>query len=157
MFGDSRLPDLFWQKVRVANSGCWEWVAYCDKDGYGKYSLASVSSVCGRGVHRITYHHFIARIPEGMQIDHLCRNRRCCNPEHLEAVTVGENVNRSLNYIALNRRKTHCPQGHAYVGDNLVIKINRHGTESRVCKKCRNDQAREYQRHRRAAAKAKGM
>lgn len=97
----------FWEKVDRGGD-CWEWLAAVRSDGYGTFRLF------GRMVrpHRYAYELLVGPIPDGLHLDHLCRNRTCVNPEHLEPVTLGENVLRGLGPSATNTRKTHCPRGH---------------------------------------------
>lgn len=76
-----------------SESGCWVWQGAADKDGYGRIKIA------GRGaqrVHRIAHEVYVGPIPASLVIDHLCRNRRCCNPAHLDVVTQGTNVRRGV-------------------------------------------------------------
>lgn len=134
MICDPRLPERFWAKIQVTQDGCWEWTAYRDKDGYGSYRLGAANSKHWR-VHRLTYSTFVRELAPGEQIDHLCRNRSCCNPQHLEPVSLRENVDRGENYVSINRKKTHCPQGHEYAGDNLRIKVSK-GVQRRICRAC---------------------
>lgn len=88
-------------KVRlIRNSefvaGCWEWRRSLTKDGYGRIDMLVKHGVSyPRMAHRISYETFVGPIPEGLQIDHLCRNRSCINPDHLEPVTAKENIRRS--------------------------------------------------------------
>lgn len=98
-------------------TGCWVWQGHTS-DGYGRVSVGGHN----RRAHRICYELMVGRIPDGMEIDHLCRNRACINPSHLEPVTKAVNIARSSPYrVPANSRKTHCPKGHAYAGDNLLI------------------------------------
>ena len=115
-----------------ANTFCWNWTACKDKDGYGVFGFR------GKNVraHRFAYEYWNKQIPQGLQIDHLCRNRKCVNPTHLETVTLGENVRRSPSF---NRQKTHCPYGHEYTSENTRI---HHGT--RECRTCENKRSRNY-------------
>lgn len=111
-------------KTVVGPIGCWLWQGNVH-NGYGRISICKTSY----RVHRYAYTALVGPIPEGLVLDHLCRNKACCNPEHLEPVTCVENVIRGEN---ANARKTHCPQGHPYSGDNLHLSPRR----NRYCKKC---------------------
>jgi hypothetical protein len=123
------LPTLassttFWDRVdRSDPSDCWPWTGHVDRDGYGKFG--------GFGSHRIAYTAVLGPIPEGLVLDHLCRNRACCNPAHLDPVTAEENVRRGAGLISSNptpapsklRRQVVggievCRNGHAMTPDN---------------------------------------
>ena len=80
-----------------------------------------------------SYEHFRGAIPEGLNLDHLCRNRKCVNPDHLEAVTQRVNVMRGVSVTAENMRKSHCPTGHPYDAANTYVRANGH----RGCRACR--------------------
>ena len=92
--------------------------------------------------HRAFYMLHVGPIGSGLVIDHLCRTPACVNPDHLEPVTPEENTARGNNFLAVNKRKTHCPQGHPLSGENLRIKTNRRGVQGRVCRVCARVQAR---------------
>jgi len=120
--------DRYWAKVQVGElDECWNWTAYRDENGYGRFS------VNGRYVlaHRFAYEALVGPIPEGLELDHLCRNRACENPWHMEPVTCQVNVLRGIGLAALNAAKTHCPQGHPYDADNT-----RHYRGWRYCITC---------------------
>lgn len=84
------LPLRFWGRVLVVGSSCGEWQGHIDPQGYGHLKWDGANQY----VHRIVYRALVGAIPAGFVIDHLCRNLRCVNPMHLEAVTNGENIRR---------------------------------------------------------------
>ena len=90
-FGDPRLPLTFWAKVEVAPSGCWAWRRAKNSKGYGCFAIDGRVQL----VHRIAYAALVGLIPDGLTIDHLCHERTCVRPEHLEVVTLRENVRRA--------------------------------------------------------------
>ena len=136
--GDTRLPDRFWSKVRVAETGCWEWQGHLPKDGYGRLYWRSAH----RLAHRVAYSVLVGPIPASLQIDHLCRNHRCVNPAHLEVVTSRVNTLRGTSPSAVNATKTHCPKGHPLTPENN--RTDRAKIGERACRKC----AQEYERRR---------
>lgn len=112
-------------------SGCWVWQGAVENKGYGLISIAAVT----RLVHRVAYEAHVGPIPEGMQIDHLRRNHRCCNPAHLEVVTPRENTMRGLSTQAQYARRTCCPMCGGPFPPN--ISKGRRGRECRPCEKRR--------------------
>jgi hypothetical protein len=125
--------DRFYSKVNKTDT-CWNWTASLNHGGYGQFMFEGVP----RRAHRWIYEHTVGKIPEGMVIDHLCRNRKCVRVDHLEVVTRAENNKRGLAGIENNAqsKKTHCPNGHEYSGKNKYGK--------RICRICANEQARNY-------------
>src|SRR5438445_7913613 len=109
--------ERFWSSASPNESGCLVWGGSVSSNGYGAVYLQ------GRRyrAHRLAYELRKGIIPAGKQLDHLCRNRLCINPEHLEAVTQKENILRGQGAPAKNARKTHCPQGHPYTANNLYL------------------------------------
>src|SRR6266567_487358 len=94
---------------------CWEWTRP-DIHGYGIFYIEKKKILA----HRWMYTHMYGPIPEGLFLDHLCRNTCCVNPEHLEPVTSRENTLRGITIAATNARKTHCLHGHAFTHDNTL-------------------------------------
>src|SRR5690242_3990108 len=103
------MQTRFWSKVDKSGF-CWLWTASVDHDGYGRFVVDGKTCKA----HRIAYTLSIGPIPDGLTIDHLCRNKRCVNPAHLEAVSQKENNHRGTSPSALNIQKTHCIRGHAF-------------------------------------------
>ncbi len=118
--------------------GCWLWRGYKTRNGYGRFWMDGRT----QPAHRVSYELHVGPIPDGLHIDHLCRNRMCVNPEHLEPVTLAENNRRGAAVI------THCPQGHEYAGDNLYI--GRDG--KRYCRTCHRERQRAYRARKRMEA-----
>ena len=143
-FGAADAPYYLIQRLLAKvtlepNSGCWLWTGALDNGGYGKISVRNTLI----GAHRVAYEMFIGAIPDGLELDHLCRVRCCVNPRHLEPVTSAENVRRGASPAASAARRNHCSKGHPYTPENLIID-SRGGRRCRVCK-------RESDRRRRAA------
>lgn len=119
--------------VRVdESSGCWLWTKCISGTGYG---LIKAHKPWPRmlAVHRVLYEEFVGPIPSDLEIDHLCRVRACCNPEHLEAVTHADNMRRSPNLRG--RLVTHCPSGHEYTEANTYRPPG--NPNKRYCRECR--------------------
>jgi len=123
----SEVSDRFWSKVD-ASGDCWEYTGYINSDGYGRCHVRDVGHML---VHRLAYELLIGPIPPELCIDHLCRNRRCVNPDHLEAVTPQLNTLRGATIPAVHSRKTHCPRGHPYDETNTMWDHGR-----RRCRQC---------------------
>lgn len=127
-------------KIEESQSGCWQWTGSKNMDGYAKLSFRRRDRKWQESVHRIMHELFIGKIPDGFQIDHLCRNRGCVNPAHLEAVIPRVNYLRGVGVCAKNLRKTHCVHGHPFSGENLIVEGNR--------RKCRECQKRDGEKAR---------
>ena len=124
----------FMKRIIFLPSGCWEWQGAIDGHGYGV--LWNGHRLVG--AHRFSYQQLVGAIPEGMVIDHLCRNSRCVNPKHLEVVTHHENQMRGKMGVLghWNLAKTHCPHGHQYSRENTYIFREKNGGLGRMCRIC---------------------
>ena len=124
-------------------TSCHQWVGQLTDDGYGKVVVGATQRGKGgqpirRFSHIIAYELAHGPVPNGLELDHLCRNRACCNPEHLEPVTRQENVKRGILpqlMAAKANAKTHCYKGHLLSGDNLFLQGRL--KKFRGCRTCR--------------------
>jgi HNH endonuclease len=141
--GSKTLLERLFAKFTVSD-GCWEWTA-AKTNGYGRI---------GRGrrgdghvyAHRAIYEILVGPIPDGLVIDHLCRNRSCVNPDHMEIVTHKENIRRGFAPSAISVRNSVCQKGHPLSGSNLYVQPS---NGKRKCKTCRLDYQREWYANRR--------
>lgn len=117
----------FWSKVRKTES-CWLWMGARNKDGHGNLWVKPRVVYA----HVFAYELLVGKVPNGLELDHLCRVPYCVNPAHLEAVTHRENVLRGVGTAAIHARKTHCKRGHLLAGDN----IHKCYLPWRICKLC---------------------
>ena len=135
-----------WDRID-ASGDCWLWTGYLDRGGYGRTQVFGKN----QGVHRAVWEALVGEIPDGLQIDHLCRNASCCNPDHLEVVTGQENMSRGyIRSYPPYSAKTHCKQGHPLSGDNLRLSKQKYGGLHRQCKACGNASHRKRSRELRA-------
>ena len=134
----------FDSKVKVSETRsfngtqCWEWQGRLVGDGYGQFRFSGQNRTTA--AHRFSYMTLVGPIPDGLVIDHLCRNTACVNPSHLEPVTNSENVQRGYDARTggvQQIRKTHCPKGHEYTDDNIKWTITK-GRRYRTCRPCVN-------------------
>jgi hypothetical protein len=152
-YADPRLPESFWIKVRPDGaSGCWNWTAARDRNGYGRAGSGRRSGT--RLSHRHAYMVLVAEIDSGLVLDHLCRNPSCCNPAHLEPVTQGENLRRAPMLGVSKNSPPHCPRGHAFTDENTLYKKrnDRFGVEKRhrICRTCNRQWCANYDAKRKA-------
>lgn len=148
-------PELsFGDKVQISDeTDCWQWSGALT-GGYGRMYVRGVQVFA----HRWSYERFVGPIPAGLQVDHLCRNRACTNPTHLEPVTSKENTLRGMSPSAVHARMTKCHQGHDYTEANTRW-VRRPELSSGVaracilCERARSKRSHDAARARRAAAK----
>ncbi|MFD9879982.1 HNH endonuclease signature motif containing protein [Streptomyces alboflavus] len=120
--------DRFLDKIRGTAGGCWEWTGHVKPNGYGQVRINRRAL----HAHRVAYEAVRGPIPEGLVLDHLCRNRACVNPDHLEAVSHRTNILRGNGPAAHNARRTHCLRGHPFDDANTYVAAN----GARHCRTC---------------------
>lgn len=141
--------DRVMSKGVPAQGGCIVYSGAKMSAGYGMTSQGKKRLLA----HRVAYEGMVGPVPDGLVIDHLCRNRACVNPYHLEVVTFRENVLRGTSPTADNAKKTHCPKGHPYIEGNLVKRGRRAG-RGRECAACNRARVRAYNAAKRTQAAA---
>lgn len=140
---DDKTVARFWSKVNkdgpvhpALGTPCWMWIPPTSKR-YAQFKIDGKH----HAAHRVSYRVLVGDVPAGLELDHLCRVRMCVNPAHLEPVTHHENLLRGNAPAAINKRKTHCQNGHEFAGDNLVHTVSR-GRPSRLCRTCLQNRKR---------------
>jgi hypothetical protein len=138
-WGDSRLPQRFWSKTSIQADGCWRWVAATTR-GYGSYRHNNRLTQAHRAAYTVLVGPIPGTSPAGLTVDHLCRNRSCVNPAHMELVSRGENTMRGDSLTAKNKQKTHCSRGHEYTLANTYLPSD----GKRYCRACNRIRNKEY-------------
>lgn len=140
--GETELPsteDAFFAKVNESEAGCWEFSSL-NANGYGTWQVE------GRRVlaHRWAFTHLVGPIPDGLGLDHLCRNRACVNPGHLEPVTQRVNTLRGEGPAARNSAKTECLRGHPFTPENTYVTPD----GRRMCRTCSAERSARSRRRK---------
>jgi hypothetical protein len=133
--------ERFWPKVDTTGD-CWIWTASINPKGYGQFRVGAKPD--GRAIvvhaHRFAYIDTVGPIPEGLELDHLCRVRACVNPMHLEPVTTAENQRRSpISFVATLGNRTHCTNGHEWNAENTYWYVGSKHSPHRQCRQCKRD------------------
>ena len=134
------IEERFFSKVQILLGGCWKWRAKISTTGYGRFFIPRPRKHHVQA-HRWSYENAKGPIPPGLDLDHVCRNRWCVNPEHVEPVTRRENLIRGQTAIARNVAKTHCPGGHPYDESNTYRYRG-----MRQCRICRDRHRENWRR-----------
>ena len=143
------IPLRFLSKIAFADHGCWEWLASLDRKGYGQFNAGFKRGPMLRA-HRLAYAYAYGEVPSGLDLDHLCGNRACVRPDHLEPVTRGENIRRGFRgeqqRLQRAARET-CRRGHPWTAENRYVKPSGQW----LCRICRRDDQRSRDAAKRAA------
>lgn len=133
-----KLPKRFLNKIVRSSSGCWNWIGCVHANGYGHVRFNGRVLMA----HRVVFTLLVREIQSPLTLDHLCRNRKCVNPKHLEIVTLKENILRGNGAAAQNSRRNRCVLGHPFDSKNTWYAKNR---IERVCRICAARRSRKYQ------------
>jgi hypothetical protein len=141
MDNEFKEPWRFWSKVQRRESGCWEWTGAVTNQYGNCWNYVFPRGGARRTqAHRLSYILAKGEIPEGLQIDHLCKNKICVNPAHLEAVTQRENLLRGDTVASRNAAKTHCTHGHEFNEENTNVNAKGY----RICRQCNRDTLQRF-------------
>lgn len=129
----------FLSKISVSESGCWEWIGQLRK-GYGIFSLKNQSKTA----HRIMYELMKdVKLEKGVELDHLCKNRKCVNPDHIEKVSGKDNTLRGMGPTAINARRKECINGHEFTPENTYIRPDDGARDCKTCARLAKQRQRE--------------
>lgn len=146
----TRIIDRMKTRIDIDSHGCWNWTGAKTSGGYGRITWSVNKKMIYALTHRVMWTATNGAIPAGFDIDHLCRNRACCNPEHLEPVTRQTNLLRGDTIPAARASATHCHKGHEFTAENTRTTT----LGQRECRTCKREANRAYywkNRERRAA------
>ncbi len=138
--------NSFWRKVNQSGR-CWIWLGTVLPSGYGRFMVKGVGYLMA---HRVSFTLCKHPILPTLALHHICRNRQCVNPDHMEPMTLSENTHRGRSVSVVNGKKTHCLNGHKFTKETTRLKRKRNGLISRECRVC--DRAR----HRRLSLADRG-
>lgn len=137
----------FWAYTRAIPDGCWEWQGSLDQEGYARFQVGQKIVKA----YRWSYEQFVGPVPDGQVLDHLCRNRACVRPDHLEPVENRENILRGVGVTARNARKTHCKRGHEFTPENTYTEKG----GRRTCRTCKTEREKKRAKERWQRKKSK--
>jgi hypothetical protein len=135
--------DRFWANVDRSDD-CWVWTAHLNAAGYGRFRLSEPRRLVY--AHRFAYELLVGPIPEGLSLDHLCRNRSCVRPTHLEPVTQRTNLLRGSGFAATQAEQIYCKYGHPLWGENVYSRPT--SPNRRECRTCKREATRRARSER---------